>query len=50
MILYLLGICLVGQCWAGAEEAVTATNLDEKNFKDLVSVIMIKDACLSCTF
>jgi len=36
MLVYLLALCFIGQCWAGAEDAVTATNLDEKNFKDLV--------------
>lgn len=30
-------LCFIGHCWAGADEAVTAKNLDENNFKDLVS-------------
>ena len=36
MFLHLLLVCFLGQCLAGADEAVTATNLDENNFKDLV--------------
>ena len=37
MLVHLLLASLLGQCMAGAEEAVTATNLDESNFKTLVS-------------
>jgi len=36
MLVHLLLVCFLGQCLAGADEAVTATNLDENNFKDLV--------------
>jgi len=36
MLLSLVLASMISTCFAGAEEAVTATNLDEKNFKDLV--------------
>jgi len=36
MLFHLLFACLLGHCLAGADEAVTATNLDENNFKSLV--------------
>ena len=36
MLLHLLLTCMLGHCLAGADEAVTATNLDENNFKSLV--------------
>jgi len=37
MLFHLLLGCMLGYCQAGADEAVTATNLDENNFKNLVS-------------
>jgi len=37
MLFQLLLSCMLGYCLAGADEALTATNLDENNFKNLVS-------------
>jgi len=36
MLLHLVLASMLAISWAGAEEAVSATNLDENNFKDLV--------------
>ena len=42
MLLLLFLGCVLGQCMAGAGEAVTATNLDDTNFNNLVSKRGIK--------